>query len=95
MEKTGCEEKYLQAMSSVVKENKNASLNELNAAAKQNYFEWMIIKKKLAVLDENQKLLEFMIKNAELRYQNNLGKVGAYYKAKASLGNLENSRITV
>src|SRR5450755_1705514 len=34
-----------------------------------------------------------MIKNAELRYQNNLGKVGAYYKVKASLGNLENSRL--
>jgi outer membrane protein, heavy metal efflux system len=87
------EEKYLLAMSSVEKENRNASLNELHAAAKQNYMEWVIIIKKLAVLDENQKLLEFMIRNAELRYQNNLGKVGAYYKAKASLGNLENSRI--
>ena len=87
------EEKYMQAMSSVVKENKNASLNELNAAAKQNYVEWVIIKKKTKVLDENQQLLEFMMKNAELRYQNNLGRVGAYYKAKASLGNLENSRI--
>jgi outer membrane protein TolC len=87
------EEKYMLAMSSVVKENKNASLNELRAAAKQNYFEWVIIKKKMDVLDQNQKLLDFMIKNAELRYQNNLGRVGAYYKAKASLGNLENSRI--
>src|SRR5450755_2890505 len=87
------EEKYMLAMSSVVKENKNASLNELNAAAKQNYYEWVIIKKKLDILDQNQKLLDFMIKNAELRYQNNLGKVGAYYKAKASLGNLENSRL--
>jgi outer membrane protein, heavy metal efflux system len=87
------EEKYLQAMSSVAKENKNASLNELNSAAKQHYVEWVIIIKKMVVLDDNQKLLEFMIKNAELRYQNNLGKVGAYYKAKASLGNLENSRI--
>jgi len=87
------EEKYMLAMSSVVKENKSASLNELNAAAKQNYYEWMIIKKKLDILDQNQKLLDFMIKNAELRYQNNLGKVGAYYKAKASLGNLENSRL--
>jgi outer membrane protein, heavy metal efflux system len=87
------EEKYLQAMSSVMKENKNASLNELNAAAKQNYFEWVIIKKKLDILNQDQKLLDFMIKNAELRYQNNLGRVGAYYKAKASLGNLENERL--
>jgi outer membrane protein TolC len=87
------EEKYMLAMSSVVKENKNTSLNELNAAAKQNYFEWVIIKKKLDILEQDQKLLDFMIRNAELRYQNNLGKVGAYYKAKASLGNLENSRL--
>jgi outer membrane protein TolC len=91
--KQEAEEKYLLAMSSIVKENKNASLNELNAAAKQNYFEWVIIKRKMMILDENQKLLDFMIRNAELRYQNNLGKVGAYYKAKASLGNLENLRI--
>src|SRR5450631_760317 len=66
------EEKYMLAMSSVVKENKNVSLNELRAAAKQNYFEWVIIKKKMDVLDQNQKLLDFVIKNAELRYQNNL-----------------------
>jgi outer membrane protein TolC len=91
--KQDAEEKYMLALSSVVKENKNASLNELNAAAKQNYFEWVIIKKKLDILDQSQKLLDFMLKNAELRYQNNLGKVGAYYKAKASLGNLENSRL--
>jgi Outer membrane protein len=87
------EEKYLLAVSSVNKENKNASMNELIAAAKQNYFEWVIIKKKLAVLEQDQKLLDFMVKNAELRYQNNLGKVGAYYKAKASQGNLENDRL--
>ncbi len=91
--KQDVEEKYLLAMSSVDKEKKQSSLNELIAAAKQNYFEWVIIKKKLDILDQNQKLLDFMLKNAELRYQNNLGKVGAYYKAKASLGNLENSRL--
>jgi outer membrane protein TolC len=91
--KQDAEEKYMMGISSIDKEKKKSSLNELNAAAKQNYFEWVIIKKKLAILDQNQKLLDFMIKNAELRYQNNLGKVGAYYKAKASLGNLENSRL--
>lgn len=34
-----------------------------------------------------------MIKNAELRYKNNLGKISAYYKAKASLGNIQRMRI--
>lgn len=87
------EQNYMRAMSSVEKEKKNASLNELYAAAKQNYYQLIIIAKKLAVLDQDEKMLDFMIKNAELRYKNNLGKISAYYKAKASLGNIENMRI--
>jgi len=83
----------MQSMSSVEKEKKNVSLNELYAAAKQNYYQWIIIKKKLAVLDQDEKILDFMIKNAELRYKNNLGKITAYYKAKASLGNIQSTRI--
>ncbi len=84
---------YMQAMSSVEKENKQATLNELFAAAKKNYYEWIIDEKKLSVLDENKKLLQFMITNAETRYKNGLGKISAYYKAKASLANIENMRI--
>ena len=91
--KLDAEQGYMQAMSSVEKEKKNASLNELYATAKQNYYQLIIIKKKLAVLDQDEKLLDFMIKNAELRYKNNMGKISSYYKAKASLGNIENMRI--
>jgi outer membrane protein TolC len=87
------EQKYMEAMSSVEKEKKNASANELYAAAKQNYYQWIIIKMKLAVLDQDEKILDFMIKNAEIRYKNNLGKVSSYYKAKAALGNVESMRI--
>ncbi len=87
------EQRYMQSMSSVEKEKKNASINELYAAAKQNYFQWVVIKKKLLVLNQDEKILDFMIKNAELRYKNNLGKISAYYKAKASLGNIQSMRI--
>ncbi|HEY2728047.1 MAG TPA: TolC family protein, partial [Parafilimonas sp.] len=86
-------EDYMKAMSSVEKENKQATLNELFAAAKKNYYEWIIIEKKLSILDESKKLLQFMITNAETRYKNGLGKISAYYKAKASLGNIENMRV--
>jgi outer membrane protein TolC len=86
-------EAYMKAMSSVTKENKEAALNNLFAAAKKNYYEWIVIGKKLAVLAEDQKLLQFMITDAETRYKNGLGKISAYYKAKASLGNLENMRV--
>jgi outer membrane protein TolC len=84
---------YMQAVSSVNKEKMNFSLNELYAEAKKNYYDWLINQKKLIVLDDNEKLLKFMIESAELRYKNNLGKLNAYYKVKAALGNTENQRL--
>lgn len=84
---------YMEAMSSVEKEKKNASLNELINDARQYYYEWIIFKKKLAIIGQNEKLLDFMIKNAEIRYRNGLGKISAYYKAKAALGNAQNMRL--
>ena len=84
---------YMVAMSSVEKEKKNAALNELINDAKQFYYEWIILKKKLAILDQNEKLIDFMIKNAEIRYKNGMEKISAYYKAKAALGKLQNMRL--
>ena len=84
---------YMEAMSSVEKEKKNASLNELINDAKQFYYEWIILKKKLNIVEQNEKLLNFMIKNAELRYKNGMEKISAYYKAKAALGNLQNMQL--
>lgn len=86
-------EKFLQAMSSVETENKKANLNDLFAEVKKNYNEWIIIERKLLVIDEGDKLLQLMIANAETRYRNGLGKVSAYYKAKAAQGNLAKTRI--
>jgi outer membrane protein TolC len=85
--------KYMENMSTVEKERKNAMVNELYAQAKKSFYQWIVIKKKLEVLEQDEKLLDFMIKDAELRYKNNLGKISAYYKAKASLGNIQTTRI--
>ena len=86
-------EKYMLAMAAVESENKRSTLNDLFSAAKDNYNAWIIIEKKLLVIDEDEKLLQLMITNAETRYKNGLGKVSAYYKAKAAQGNLANIRI--
>jgi outer membrane protein TolC len=85
--------KYMEAMSSVNEGNKQAALNELFAIAKRSYYDWLIAQMKLKILDNNEKLLDFMIKSSELRYKNNLGKIDAYYKTKAAIGNIENMRI--
>ncbi|MEP7376114.1 MAG: TolC family protein [Chitinophagaceae bacterium] len=84
---------YMLAMSSVEKEKKNAALNELINDARQSYYEWIVLKKKVNILDQNEKVLDFMIKNAEIRYKNGLEKISAYYKAKAAIGNVQNMRL--
>lgn len=91
--KLKADEAYMKAMSSVEKEKKNADLNELVQQAKQYYYDWIILQKRLIVSKANQELLEFMIKNAELRYKNGLEKISAYYKAKAALGYSQNMQL--
>ncbi len=91
--KQHAEFEYMSAMSSVEREKKNYSLNQLIAEAKRNYYEWVIIQKKINVLEQNERLLNFMMQSAEIRYKNGLEKINAYYKAKAALGNLEKMKV--
>lgn len=91
--KLDADEAYMSTMSSVEKQKMNAELNDIFSLARVNYYEWIILKKKISVLDGNEKLLEFMIKNAEIRYKNNMEKISAYYKARAALGNVQNMRL--
>jgi outer membrane protein TolC len=93
--KQEAEEAYMQGMSAVERAKKGATVNELYAGAGRAYFRWVIAAHRKAVLDEDGKLLDFMIRDAELRYKNNLGKISVYYKAKAELGNLESRRIAL
>jgi outer membrane protein TolC len=83
----------MEAMSSVEKEKLNGALNELINDAKQLYYEWIILEKKISIIGQNEKLLDFMIKNAEIRYKNGLEKISAYYKAKAALGSNKNMQL--
>ncbi|WP_418264801.1 TolC family protein [Flavobacterium faecale] len=80
---------YMNAMSSVEKENKNYTLNQLNAIAKTNYYQGLVLEKKLKVAKENLSLLNYMIKSMEIRYQYNMDKLPTYYKAKSQWSVLE------
>ena len=91
--KQDAEAAYIEGISTVDKEKVKYELNRLYADAKKNYYEWMIIQKKLNVINENEKLVNFMIKDAEIRFRNGIDKLSAYYKAKAELGNILNRRL--
>ncbi len=47
------------AYQSVNKEKKQISLNDLYAEAKKNYYDWVVVEKKIEVLNDNEKAAEF------------------------------------
>ncbi|OQP67431.1 transporter [Niastella vici] len=91
--KQDAEAAWMRSMSTVESEKKKVALNELLYTAKKNYYEWVVLQKKQLVLDEGSRILDFMIRSAEIRYKNGLGKISAYYKAKAALANIDNMKL--
>jgi len=87
--KLNADYKYMNAMSSVETENKNYTINQLNAIAKTNYYQWIVSTKKIQIANDNLLLLEYMIKSMEIRYQYNMDKLPSYYKAKSEYSKLE------
>jgi outer membrane protein TolC len=80
---------YMNAMSSVEAENKNYTINQLNAIAKTNYYQWLVLNKKAKIANDNLLLLAYMIKSMEIRYQYNMDKLPTYYKAKSQYSALQ------
>ena len=84
---------YMQSMSGVEYEMKNATRNEMFSMAKMSYYEWMIEKKKLKILTQSDALLNYLIKSTELRYNYGMDKLNAYYKAKGMLGDIQTMKV--
>jgi len=84
---------YMEKMSGVDGEMKSAMRNELFSMAKMNYYEWLVLKKKLRVLAESEALLGYVVRSTEIRYTYGLDKLNAYYKAKAMLGDVQNMKL--
>lgn len=82
---------YMNAMSSVEAENKNYTINQLNALAKTNYYQWLVLNKKIKIAEDNLQLLDYMIESMEIRYKYNMDKMATHYKAMARYSELENA----
>ncbi|MDB5274585.1 MAG: hypothetical protein JWO58_2952 [Chitinophagaceae bacterium] len=86
-------QEYMQSMSAVETANKEVVKNDLFAKAKTNYYEWVILEKKLHVLDEQEQLINYIIKTSEVRYPYGKEKLNSIYKAKAGLAEIQNTRL--
>jgi outer membrane protein TolC len=64
--------------------------NQLRAEAKNLYYQWLVLEKKMAVLKENASIMEMMKKLAEIRYPYSQGSLGNIYKAEGRLYEVQN-----
>jgi len=90
--KLKAKEDYLNAQSKLTATDKDYLKNQLIAQAKQYYYERVVLEKKLALLQNTQGLLDYMLKDANIRLTYNKEKLSNIYKAKADLFELDNTR---
>jgi cobalt-zinc-cadmium efflux system outer membrane protein len=90
--KLRAKEAYMKGLSNVTKEDKNYLKNQLIAQARQYYYERVVLERKLAQLQNTQSLLEYMLKDANIRLTYGKEKLPNIYKAKADLFELDNTR---
>ena len=93
--KLSANKKYMQSMSAVEQENKNISKNEMFSMAKMVYYDWIIMKKKKSVLNQNEEILNLVITSSENRYPFGQEKLNNIYKAKAQLYELNNMQLMI
>lgn len=83
------EGRYMASMSAMQSAEKGVMRNMLFAEAKTAYFNWLVLKKKTAVVEESKNLLRLMLESARERYKFNREKLGSIYKAEAEIADLD------
>lgn len=82
---------YQQGLSKVTAEDKSYLQNQLVAQARQYYLARVVLEKKLALLKNTRGLLNYMLKDANIRLTYGKEKLSNIYKAKAQLYELDNT----
>lgn len=90
--KLKAKEDYMKGQSQVTAADQGYLKNQLIAQAKQYYYERVVLEKKLALLQHTKELLDYMLKDANIRLTYGKEKLPNIYKAKAELFQLDNTR---
>ena len=83
--KLNANRRYIESKAKVENETRGVTLNEYKAQAKRLYFGWLVALQKIAVLRQNEKIMQTMKKIEEIRYPYNRSKLGSVYKTAAKL----------
>jgi cobalt-zinc-cadmium efflux system outer membrane protein len=83
--KLNARKRYIESQSNIERATRDITLNDFKAQAKRLYFNWLVAKQRMKVLQENEKIMVTMKKIEEVRYPYNQSQLGSVYKADAKI----------
>ncbi|MEC5143038.1 TolC family protein [Chitinophaga sp. 212800010-3] len=83
--KLNAKKKYIASQGNIELATRDITLNDLKAQAKRLYFNWIVAKQRIAVLQENEKIMITMKKIEEVRYPYNQSQLSGVFKANAKI----------
>ncbi|WPU94677.1 TolC family protein [Mucilaginibacter sabulilitoris] len=86
-------ERYMEGMSAVTEQEHAYLKNRLLAQARSYYYDQAVLEKKLTLLENTRKLLEYMLKDAHIKLTYGKEKLPNLYKAKADIFELDNLKL--
>jgi cobalt-zinc-cadmium efflux system outer membrane protein len=90
--KQNANKNLLASRAAVEEQGRAQQFNVLRSEAKTLYYQWITLEKKLKILDENERIMELMVKISRLRYPYNQGSLGNIYKAEGRLHEVKNMK---
>lgn len=84
---------YYASRSAVEAAARAEAFNDLRTQAKEAYYRWVVLAQKQQVLEENERIIAFMLKVARLRYPYNQGPLAGIYEAEARQQQIQNEQL--
>jgi outer membrane protein TolC len=91
--KQRAKERYMQSRAAIEGAGRDVTFNQLRAQAKATYYSWVVLERKMDVLQDSKRIMEYMLKLARIRYPYSQGSLGSIYKAEARLHEVENMQL--
>lgn len=83
--KLNAKKRSIASQGNVERASRDITLNDFKAQAKRLYFNWLVAKQRIAVLQENEKIMMTMKKIEAVRYPYNQSQLSGVYKATAKI----------
>ncbi|MDX5420803.1 MAG: TolC family protein [Hymenobacteraceae bacterium] len=91
--KQRAKENYMKSRAAIENAGRDVTFNQLRAQAKAAYYSWVVLEKKMDVLQDSEHIMEYMLKLAKIRYPYSQGSLGSVYKAEGRLHEVQNMQL--